>query len=420
MKKIPIVFILLLIAFSNAKSEYNETSVELTRELTKEIFQLNGIPYLQPLVESINSTSNSRFFHQAYVPEKVDKPYFRVSVNGMTGFVKDDMLCYTPQFPTDSFDIRKAGEYASIDYINGSFNIKDTVGLMVYLLKNMLYDGVKSGDLRPPEKTATILGNLDSSLTFEDGVLQKLAKRHPAWGFLPKDVQDSVLAVLDGMPSYFSLPKGADMSTLYAAVPQFEIGSWHGTEALIRFIPPVNMGETVGEFAFWGLGLKHSLSQYFDSLGVDIAVQAVYQGTSLENSIGETNADMKSNATFWNFNLHAGKRFGDYLEIYSGISVELVNISADYKYYLPVETQAQLGLLRYTMDPDGVNNTIHPPEPELGYPGDTKPQTATLNLNDQNVKFTFGLTSHLGPVDIYLDFSFSRLNILSGGLAYRF
>ena len=57
---------------------------------------------MQPLVTTINATSNSRFFTQAYVPKSVDKPYFRFGIHSMIGFVRDDQRLYTPSLPTES------------------------------------------------------------------------------------------------------------------------------------------------------------------------------------------------------------------------------------------------------------------------------------------------------------------------------
>ena len=87
MKTYRVVFLVLGITASVSfaqEKRYDTNSVIITRVLTKDLFELNNVPYMEPLVTSINATSNSRFFNQAFVPKKVSKPYFRFGVHGMT------------------------------------------------------------------------------------------------------------------------------------------------------------------------------------------------------------------------------------------------------------------------------------------------------------------------------------------------
>lgn len=416
MRKLILILLFLPAGFSYS---YNEYSVDLSRMLTREIFELNGIPYLQPLVETVNATSNARFFNSAYVPAEVDEPYFRVGVHGMLGFVRDDMRTYQPQYPMEQFDITAASKYVKIDLINQEYTILDTAGLIVYLFKNLLYDGYHSGSLTPPEQAATVLGNKETKFILPRDTLLALAERHPVYPFLPESLRDSVDNVLLGMPDFFSFPNGANMSSVFAFIPQLEVGSLFGTELLVRAIPPVYLGEEIGDFAFWAMGLKHSISQYFPERYFDLAVQAVYQGTYLKNEVGLTEATMTANATIFDFNIQASKDFDGIIEVYTGLAYETIDISADFEYVMPVETQAFVGLLRIERFPDG-SQIIHPPEPELGYPGDTVVQKSTIAVGDDNIKWTIGLHKKIGPVSIFVDYSVSQFNIFSGGLEFRF
>jgi len=423
MKKTTLI-LFIAILFSTLKiNAADKITIDLARLFSKDIFELNGLPYLQPLVETMNATSNSRFFNQAFVPQKVDKPYFRFGIHGMLGFVRDDMKTYNPAMPAEKASIEKLYKYMTFNPIN----IKDTTGLIYYALKAILYDGISSGSIVLPKEAATVLGFKQEKFNLPNDTLVSLIERNPAYKLLPKEMQDSVLNIIKQFPETFSLPEGANLSTLMAAVPQFEIGSLYGTELLIRFIPPVNMGKNIGDFAFWGFGLKHSISQYFlknpngdcSEREIDIAFQVVYQGTHLENTVGVTNAELKADATFWNFNLQASKSFDFGMDIYTGLSYETVNINSEYKYLLPQETQAQLGMLRTDKDENGHIIRIYPPElPD--FPGDTNPQTAKMKFDDQNVKFTFGIAKQIGPINIFIDYNVSKFNIFTGGIEYRF
>src|SRR5690606_33358090 len=104
-------------------------------------------------------------------------------------------------------------------------------------------------------------------------------------------------------------------------------------------------------------------------------------------------------------------------EFYAGFSYETISIENSFTYYLSVETQAQLELLPYEYE-DGVVVGVGGPIPELGYFGDTMPQTSSLSLSDENYKFSFGLNKEIGDFSIFAGYSFSRFNIATFGVAY--
>ena len=73
---------------------WDPLTVDLTRSLTTDLFNSNAVPYVQPMVTTLNATSNARFYDHAYVPAEVDQPYFKVSVNGMWGVINDDLKTF--------------------------------------------------------------------------------------------------------------------------------------------------------------------------------------------------------------------------------------------------------------------------------------------------------------------------------------
>lgn len=418
----------------------NPWSIELARSLSRDIFELNGVPYLKPLVVAINSTSNARFFSSARVPRHVRKPYFKFGIQGMLGFVRDDMKSYVPAFPMEEFTLSRIDDYADVDIINQKIVIQDTVGLINYLFKTVLYNGVQKGSLVPPKTASTVLGYQNTKLWLNNDTLKNLVKEHPLYPFLPQNMKDTVLNAVGGIPGFYSFPPGGNFSTLFAFVPQLEIGAIYNTEALIRFVPPVKLSNEIGKFAFWGFGLKHSISNYFyksapeskegltnsDPLmpeealrpPFDLAVQAVYQGTHLENTVGVTNSELKADATIWDFNIQGSWSLNNIVEFFSGFSYELINITSDFKYYLPVETQYFLGLLDRIIDDQG-RYIILPPDPPR-FPGDTKPQVSNIRISDSNFKWIIGARKEIGPVALFFDYSISKFDIFSGGIEYRF
>lgn len=412
--------ILLIIILTTANIGYSQTETytyELARSFSKDLFENNGVFFLQPVVKVINATSNSRFYNQAYVPKKVDKPYFRVSINGMYGLVNDENKSYSPYMPQEEFDYNDLTRYGSLkinigDPSKSEFNIQDTAGLIHYFFLNLMYDGIsgsRAGYIRVPSSASTALGNTETYFSLPNDTLMILAQNHPIYGLLPQGLRDSLTNVIALFPERFDLPAGSNMSAAFAAVPQIEIGSLYGTELLLRFIPPLNYGETIGEFAFWGIGIKHSLSQYFKERHFDAAMQFVYQGTRLKNSIGVTQAELTANATFLNASIQISKEFGKYFVAYSGLEYETINITSEYIYELPIVVQRQLGLIEEGKE-----------EPTPGYPGDTNPQRTELELSDNNIKFKIGAMAKFANFGLALDYSFSNFNIFSFGLEYNF
>jgi hypothetical protein len=427
MKKILGVLINIFILFiSNAglNAELtNKWSYELSQAFSKDLFELNGVPFMKPMVEAVNATSNSRFFNQAFVPSSVEKPYFRFSVNMMLGIVREDMKYYKPQVPMDSFSINKLSEFVKITpileepYIKIEIGPKDTARLIHYLFKTILYDGVKKDSLHVPQRASTILGSLDTALIMNSETLHNITKSQDWYKFLPQSIKDSIANVLTTLPSYFTFPTGGNINSIFAGIPQFEIGSLWGTEALIRFIPPINMGTEIGKFAFWGFGLKHSISQYFNNFPIDLAVQAVYQGTYLNNTIGITQSELNANTTIWDFNIQASRNIKDWFDFFTGLSFERIDIKAKFKFYLPVEIQGQLGLLETYNDEQGIRHII--PYPTPGFEGDKNPQTSEIEIDDFNIKWVIGLAKQIGPIVIYADYNISKFNIFSFGIEYR-
>ena len=299
--------------------------------------------------------------------------------------------------------------------INDSYD--DTLGLVTTLMKELFRDALDSNYFDIPSEAATLFGNMPDNrvgLPTSDQMVALLRAR-PEYGLLDEDTKvilDSLVGNL-ALPPYLTLPPGVDMSTIIAAVPQFEIGSLWGTEALIRFIPPVEFDPNVGKFSFWGFGLKHSISQYFPERWFDMAIQGVYQGTNLKNTVGFTESKLDASATIWSGNVHVSKEWWDMFAVYTGLNYEYIDVTSTYTYVLPQEVQIALGLL--PTPPQG-----EPAKPTPEQPGDQNPQVSVVRVDNTNVKWTIGATVHYAGFRLAVDYSVSNFNIFSAGLSYSF
>jgi hypothetical protein len=423
---------IIALAFSTSNPLFaeppNSYVVPLSRTLSKSIFDLNAKPYLSPTIQVVNATSNAGFFHSAYVPRKVNKPYFRFSLNAMAGLVPDDMKTFKPQIPTREYNMSDAMQYVTLTGI-------DTVGLINYFLQTILYDGIyNTKTIQIPEAAPTTLGDKKpSQLLLPHDVMLDLVRNHELYPIIVAAFPEAAALienVIGSIPPAFDLTAGGNLNIIPFGVPQLEVGSLFGTELLVRFIPPIDIGEWVGDFSFWGIGLKHSISQYFYNdtnrdgnadkreqiAPFDLAVQAVFQRTSLENTVGYTNAKLKATANIFSFNIHASKNFDNIIEAYTGLAFEMTDIVGSYTYTLPISMQVDLGLAQY--NPEDPNNPII--DPENGFPGDTIPQKSDVSLVENHIKWIVGVTKNIGPVTIYADYSLSKFNIFSLGVQYRF
>jgi hypothetical protein len=401
---IALVFVLLPLASFAQQTPYNPFTVELVRLLSKDFFDLNSIPYLEPMVTAVNATSNARFFHSAYIPSK-DTLYFRFGIHTMMGFVRDDQKQYVPSIPTDN-------RQASDDILlNAVYNE----------IKAIFKRGVETGNIVPPPTAPTILGYGKNTFVIPVSYLREEVQKNVLFQRLDTATQRVIDEALGQLPGALDLPPGGNMNTIVAAIPQLEIGSLFGTELLIRYIPPLKLDSIIGKFSFWGIGLKHSLSQYWDNPWMDVAAQVVYQGTTLKNTVGVTSAELTSKAKFGIVINNPRNRLGQFT-IFSGLAVENADIAADYVYTLPRNLQASLNLIvGRDLNNDGIiSDDEFVADPANGYPGDTKPQTSSVRINTTSVKWTLGAAAQFGPVSVFADYSISKFNILSAGVDVQF
>jgi hypothetical protein len=91
MKKILSALLLLVYAVPSFSMPTNDYIVPLCRQFSKDLIGPNTQPLFSPTMSVVNATTNSGFFHSAYIPAKVEKPYFRFTLNAFGGPVTNDM-----------------------------------------------------------------------------------------------------------------------------------------------------------------------------------------------------------------------------------------------------------------------------------------------------------------------------------------
>jgi hypothetical protein len=115
----------------------------------------------------------------------------------------------------------------------------------------------------------------------------------------------------DGLTRLY--PGGFDLSGFEIAVPQASIGCLFGTRLLLRYIA-IDLGDSdLGDFKYFGVGGQHSISQWFPTLPVDLAVGAFYQDFKL--------GDDTVRAKALQLNLTASRQFS-ILQPYAGVGFD--------------------------------------------------------------------------------------------------
>jgi hypothetical protein len=168
-------------------------------------------------------------------------------------------------------------------------------------------------------------------------------------------------------------PGGTGLSSFVTAMPQVSFGPLLGTDIILRGLPPSRFDDKVGEFSFYGGGIKHELTHYLD-VPFDLAIVAGYQMFS----IGEV-VDGSSVAGI----LQASMAFGG-VTAFGGLGYEAYDIDVSYTSVATVELPAT---------------------------------NIALNFQRRNLRFTFGgALSLFSLIDITAEYSFGVQDNLTIGI----
>lgn len=154
-----------------------------------------------------------------------------------------------------------------------------------------------------------------------------------------------------GPQGYLSYPHGFDIASLPSAIYQ-AAGSYYGTELLLRFFPKVKVGDS--ETGFWGVGLKHSLTQWIKEPPLDVSVQLLYNNFGFEYKSDEPKDYVKTDSKNLALNIHASKTFNQMFIVYGGLQYESSKMDMNYYFRDPNKLYPQIAdqVLSTSMDGD--------------------------------------------------------------------
>ncbi len=192
---------------------------------------------------------------------------------------------------------------------------------------------------------------------------------------------EAVLVSGDG-GTQFAFPGGFDVGSFALTVPQLRVGAVFGTEAMIRFIA-FRIGDSdIGDISLFGLGFRHSLSQYMGPLPpVDLAASFFYQSFKLgENEDGD---DLTKTNTY-SFGVQASKHFPPVLTPYTGLYYNSYKMDATYESDVAGEDLIDLA------------------------------------FDDGFIQWTLGIEFNLAVVNAYFEYNVSSYSSLGFGLGLGF
>lgn len=153
--------------------------------------------------------------------------------------------------------------------------------------------------------------------------------------FLPEQTVDAPTVVGSGNSfpvtgnggTTYIFPGGFDLHRFGLVVPQLRVGSFMGTEALLRYFALETGDDDLGKLSLFGFGVRHSISQYLGPIPLlDLSAGFFWQKFKLgENDRGD---DLLSSTAF-SIGVQASKDFG-IVQPYAGLSMDYFSMDVEY------------------------------------------------------------------------------------------
>lgn len=169
-----------------------------------------------------------------------------------------------------------------------------------------------------------------------------------------------------------------DASLIPFAVPQITVGNVFGTQMTIRYVPIPELDD-FPKINLFGIGFRHSVSQYLPLVPVDLAAGIFYQTFSIGDFI-----DTKA----WALSAQVSRTFL-LVTVYGGLQYETTNVDVSYRYEGPLP------------------------------PGDMSDRDVSVSFKGENrFRVTAGAGLSLGILHLHTDISVGKVTAISAGLGF--
>ncbi len=298
MKRSILLFTALLVLFTSYSAHSSDFEDEL-RRLAEE----NGKLYVGPAATAFGTGMNSGLYHTA----KTHKLFgFDVGVKMAYTIISDD---------DKTFDW-VLGDQITIDAPDAGLPDDE----LTLNPKN-----IYTGDLSTPTLFGEDQAPEFQPLGAEDEIVDALRNAGKTDQEIDQLRQSEKLdEMVNRVPTLYGV-QGFNIDGVPLAIPQVSVGLIMSTEVMLRWIPEIDFGD-YGKFNYFGIGVKHSLSQYIPvpMFPVSISGQFAYQSLTLGDILESSHIA---------FGVHASKTLGIGLSVtpYLGLAYESSTVSVAYE-----------------------------------------------------------------------------------------
>ena len=176
---------------------------------------------------------------------------------------------------------------------------------------------------------------------------------------------------------------GYNLAVVPSAAPEVAIGTLFGTQAIIRYMPKMNVGD-MGDFEYLGWGLRHNFDQYIPVPLFPLNIAASFYTQSIK--LGEI-VDSRT----LNFGIQTSLNILPIVTPYLGYQLEKTSMKFKYTYKYIDYNRMQMSV-----------------------------PVSFTNETDFSGRFLAGLSFRFLLVNINVDYSFSKYNAFSVGAGLKF
>ena len=353
-----VTVLLLSVTFSSG-----QTLKEAVEGLSNEV----GLAYASSVINPFAANLNSAWINRVPAPEKLG---FSISfgIYGMVSPIEsgDDTFTKSGSF----YLTREQATQIVSDEISDVEIRSQIIDELITKQFNLTINGSSI--------TSNINSNIIISTDVEGGLRFKIKdSKIPFPVYVELDATETYEIDIENYLNAFSyLPYGA---------AQLNLGTIYGTEAMIRFIPAVEVDTEIGSVGMYGLGLLHNPQAYISTeLPVELSVGLMYQNFYTDN-----NGDISA----FSAGLNVRKSFElGWLTIAPFANFMFESASFDLKEERSFETNYGTETFEISLSTEGANSS----------------------------RFGLGTMFRVGFVDLTFSYNFAKYNSMVGGISFNF
>lgn len=229
----------------------------------------------------------------------------------------------------------------------------------------------------------------------------------------------------------FKSPPGSGVPYFPAPMIQGSVGLPYGTEIVGRFFPTVKVPMTNAKVGLWGIGVKHSVLQYFkrlDKLPIDVSVFGGYTKLHTNVAISVQPSDVLPPGYEANVVLNE-YALSDFQDQAVDVATQGYNLSLIASTTLPIINV--YGSLGYSNANTQVliDGPIPTPTVNIDDPMNPHPEVNDSSIekipgfeveNKSGLRSTIGLRLKMGPISFHGDYTYAKYSVFTGGIGVNF